>query len=222
MSTGVFYFTLGHNYIKLPYMTTSEKAFVDFVRSECKKHGVKIKLNNSKSLRLFDNGKIVHVSGYFSEEEMVIAVAKNHPHFVSTLAHEYCHLTQFVEQCEAWTSMEKHDSSSKVWDWLSGKRVNNVKKHLVAVSKMELDNEKRTVKIMKQFGIEMDLSLYTQRANAYVFFYHHLYYTRKWCTFDNSPYRVKEIYENMSPKFNMGYSKMSKKTKNTFDKVYLS
>lgn len=194
--------------------------FVAHVKQECGKHRVKFKVSKGKYLREIQNGKAFTCSGYFDSENKVLAVAGGHAMFLEILAHEYCHLTQWVEQCPAWVDLEKNNSLGKVWEWVGGKRIRNVHKHLTLAGNMELDNEKRTVQIIKKFDLPIDVDTYIRKANSYVLYYQHMRYTRKWCGTENSPYRVPEIFENMSNKFNMKYDGMSKRVKAIYDKVY--
>ena len=140
--------------------------------------------------------------------------------FLEVLAHEYCHLTQWVEQCKAWKDLERTNSLGKVWAWIAGEDVRNIGLHLNRAAMVELDNEKRTVKVIKKFNLPVNVDTYIQKSNAYVLFYQHMKYTRKWCGPKNSPYKVPEIFENMSTKFNMKYNGMSKRVKAIYDKVY--
>ncbi len=54
---------------------------------------------------------------------------------------------------------------------------------------MELDNEKRSVAIIKAWDLPIDVKTYTQKANAYIQFYNWMFFTRRWCTPQNSPYK---------------------------------
>jgi hypothetical protein len=203
-------------------MNKSADQFVEFVRKECDRYGIKFKVGRGKYLKLTENGKVFKVSGYFDDEAKVLAVARNHKMFLEVLAHEYCHLTQWVDQCLPWKKMVKSKSIEKVWGWLSGEEVRNIESHLKAVAYMELDNEKRTTKLIKRFNLPIDLDVYIQKSNSYVMFYHHMEYTRKFCTAKNSPYKLPELYGQMSTKFNMKYTGMSKRVKKIYDKVYLN
>jgi hypothetical protein len=86
---------------------------------------------------------------------------------------------------------------------------------------LELDNEKRTVNVIKKFGLDINLSEYIQKSNAYVQYYNYMYYNRAWCTPTNSPHRVTDVWKNMPKTFNMKYNGMSNKVKKLYDAVYL-
>jgi hypothetical protein len=186
--------------------------FTQFVREECKKHNVKLLLKKRKYLILTGN---VRVSGYFDDENRELAVAVNHPEWLSTLVHEFAHLTQWVDNCEPWKKLG--DSLEKLHDWLEGTEVKGIKRALAKARDLELDNEKRSVKIIKEWNLPIDIKIYTQKANAYVSFYNWMYFTRRWCTVKNSPYRNPKIYKKMPTIFKMNYEVMSEKYKKIFE-----
>jgi hypothetical protein len=202
-------------------MNAKEKSFLNFVKKECKKYGVTFRLEKKPYLILHEDSSMEFCGGYFDGEGKVLACATKRSDYISLLAHEYCHLTQWVENCDIWKKADDNGSLNAVAAWLNGEKVKNIKYHLGICRDLELDNEKRTVEVIKKFNLDIDIDLYIKRANSYVHFYNHMYYTRKWATPLNSPYKIEAIYNSMSSKFNMKYKSMSNKVKRVFDKVYL-
>jgi hypothetical protein len=151
-------------------MTRKEMNFVQWVKEQCKPHGVKCSLRKVKYLRLSGN---IKCSGFFEGGDTpMLAVSMNRADWIEILVHEYCHLTQWVDGIELW---DKADVSLvKVDDWLSGKNVRNIDKHLAVARDLELDNEKRSVALIKEWGLNVDLDCYIKKANAYIQFYNHL------------------------------------------------
>lgn len=192
----------------------NSRQFVKHVREQCKLYGVKLTLKKSTFLILSDNARC---SGYFDEEAKELVVAGKHPEYLSILVHEFAHLTQWVDNCEPWRKLG--DSLEKIHDWLGGKEVKGIKRALAKARNLELDNEKRSVKIIKEWDLPIDIKVYTQKANAYVQFYNWMYYTRRWCTVKNSPYRNKTIYGNMPTIFKMNYEEMSEKYRKLFEEA---
>lgn len=191
--------------------TKKELAFIKFVRNECNKYGVKCSLRSTKYVMMDDN---VKCSGYFDEGVPELVVAVNRPDWIEILAHEYGHLTQWVEGIEIWETAEI--SLPKVWGWLGGKRVVNIQKHISVARDLELDNEKRAVKIIKKFKLNVDLKHYVKKANAYVHFYNWMLLSRKWSTPNNSPYKNINLINAMSSKFNMKYNSLTPKLEKIF------
>lgn len=175
--------------------------FIEHVKEECKRYGIKLVLRDVKYLQA---SRKVRCGGYFDEEAGVLAVATKSERWFEILVHEYCHLTQWRDNCEVWQGINK--SIVKVNDWLEGKNVRGIKQALAHVRDMELDNEKRSVRTIKKWDLPVDIKLYTQKANSYVLFYNWMYYTRRWCSVKNSPYRNPAIYSRMPTTFRINHS----------------
>lgn len=189
----------------------NELAFIQHVKKVCKIYGIKCSLRKSKYVKMSDNMKC---SGWFDEENKELVVAINRPDWIEILAHEYSHLTQWVEQIPIWKEAEK--SLGKVWEWLDGKNCRNIDKHISVARDMELDNEKRSVKVIKDFKLNVDLDQYIKKANAYVQFYNWIKITRRWSLPTNSPYKNERLKSAMSTKFNMKYTTLTPKIERIF------
>jgi len=196
-------------------LSDTEKNFVKFVRSECKKYGVKLKLVHREKIRV---GKRMWGSGYFDESVPSLAVAVMKPDWLSTLVHEYCHLTQWVDQCKEWKKADRHESCWNMEVWLMGESVKNPYFHINNMRDVELDNEKRAVQLIKEHGLEINTEKYIQQANAYVSLYNYMKYTRKWPDINNNPCSNKLLIKGMPKTFRMNHSKMSRRVYNLFTK----
>ena len=104
-----------------------------------------------------------------------------------------------------------NENLSKVEEWLEGKSVRGIKTALAQSRDLELDNEKRSVALMKKWDLNIDIDDYIRKANAYVMFYNYMYHSRKCSSHDNSPYSNPNIISKMSNKFNMRYKQMSER-----------
>ena len=193
--------------MKKPY-----KEFLKLVRSECKKHGVKLLLRKGKSIQVggFKCG------GCFFETPLTLIVAMGHPDSKSILAHEYCHMTQWLDGEVAY--IKGCISIPYMEEWLNGKSIININKHIAAVRDLELDNEIRTSKFIKKYDLGVSYTDYIRKSNAYIHFYNWLMESRSWSKPGNSPYRNKAVINAMSDKFDMNY----KKLKPEIRKIYLS
>ena len=194
-------------------MNQKELDFIQYVKNRCKEHGVKCNLPFVKSVKMIDG---VRCSGYFDESIPILTSSMNRQDWIEILTHEYCHLTQWVERIPLWIQAET--SLPFVWEWLDGKDCKDIDYHINIARDLELDNEKRAVKIIKTFELNVDINHYTMKANAYVAFYNYLKITRKWCSPKNSPYKNVNIINAMSNKFNMNHSALSKKSERVFRK----
>lgn len=193
-------------------MNKKAKDFIKYVKSECKKHGIKCDLRRTKYVKLSGN---IKCSGYFDEDEPALVCSMNRPDSLEILAHEFGHFTQWQEDIDIWKKCMV--SMPLVDEWLEGKEIPNIKKHLAVCRELELDNEKRAVKIIKKFDLDIDIDRYIKKANAYVFFYNRLLATRKWTTPKNSPYSNQRIIEKMPRYFMKDYSVLPKRIEKVFE-----
>jgi len=192
-------------------MNKNAQQFVNHVKSECKTNGIKVELRKRKYLVISGN---IKCSGYFDSEEKRLVVATEREDWLPILVHEFGHFTQWMDDCKEWRT--SGDSLGEVDEWLGGKEIKNIKRSLGKSRDLELDNEKRSVAIIKAWGLPIDIKTYTQKANAYIQFYNWMFFTRRWCSPTNSPYKNPKIYEEMPTTFRMNYKQMSPKYKKIF------
>lgn len=192
--------------------------FISYVKDECKQHKVNFKHYKRSYVKLSDT---VKCGGYFECPEYS-ATGKGTLAFSSgklsmaIMVHEYAHMTQWLDKIPLWA---KASTSLELLDkWLSGKNVKSINKHIDICKDLELDNEIRSVKLIKKWNLPIDVSKYTKEANAYILFYLYLKETRRWSVPGNSPYSVKEIVDSMSDKFDMNYKKLDPKIRELFIK----
>ena len=188
----------------------NDLAFIEFVKQECKRVGIKCDLRPTKYVRMGN----IRCSGYFDSDGKMLVCSMNRPDSLGILVHEYCHLTQWEDGIPLWKASDS--SLTKVDEWLGGKRVHNIKRHLAASRDLELDNEKRSVRMIRKWKLSIDVADYIKKANAYVHFYNWMYYTRKWSSPKNSPYTNPIVQGVMSTRFNMKYSELSPRVYNAF------
>lgn len=187
------------------------KYFTAYVKAECRRTGVKCDLRNTSYVKPSPS---IKSSGYFDESVPALVCSMGRRDSIEILVHEFAHLTQWVEQIDLWK--KSSISMALIDDWLSGIEVPNIAKHIAISRDLELDNEKRSVKIIKEFQLPINIENYIRKANSYVHFYNYMLISRRWCTPQNSPYDNKKLLQAMSPKFNMNYKKLSKKVEKIF------
>ena len=194
----------------------NQEKLINLVKSECKKHNIKFDLRKGKYINYQVGMK---TSGFFDHQQKILACAKKNPSFLYILAHEYCHLVQWQENCKVWTDYD--NSQAEILDeWLGGKNfdLKKIERAARVALVLELDNEKRTIKLLKKFGMtKNEIDLYIQKSNAYVLFYLYILKTRKWYKPSNVPYENMNVVSFMSKKFNMNYDKLSPKANKAFE-----
>jgi hypothetical protein len=150
----------------------------------------------------------IKCSGYFDDQRRMLAVAMKSPLALEILVHEFGHLTQYIDNCKPWRDLG--NSLDKMTDWLQGKNVRNSDKHIDITKNMELDNEKRSVQIIKDFSLNVDIESYIKRANSYIYFYNWMKTTRRWSTPKNSPYKNQRLLQVMPKTFQKSYKTIPK------------
>jgi len=166
--------------------------FTEMVTSECKRNGVKLGLRKGKFVRLGG----FKCSGYFGDDPPRLIASMGHPDSKTILAHEFCHMTQWIDGISLWTLGEK--GIEEIDNWLLGKDVDDIDLHIANSRSLELDNEIRTSRLVEEYDLGMDVDLYIKKSNAYVLFYNWLRETRRWSKPGNSPYMNKRILSMMS------------------------
>jgi len=161
----------------------------------CIKNNISLTLEN-KHLVDMDN---LPCSGYFDECSLVVATKKTKTsEWVTTLLHESCHMDQYLEKSKVYVS----DSAGLniVEDWINKKNIN--KSRLVKGFKntilLELDCEKRTVKKIKKYKLNVSIPKYIQEANAYLFSYIYALEEKTWY---EAPYENMDIVKVMPKTF---------------------
>jgi len=135
--------------------------FWDELNHYLKTHNKKLEIRDSSYLNC--HGKC---GGYCDGDKIV--VAKRGGLFLETLTHEFCHLQQAVEESPLWAA----DLWNLKFDLLDFRSLYNL-------ILLERDCELRVLELNKRFGF-FGPSLYAQRANTYLFFYHYVFLKRKW------------------------------------------
>lgn len=187
--------------------------FLSWCQSQCKQHGVKLILGRGKSIRC--NG--YSVSGYFdahNEGAPTLKVASKHKLWVEVLAHEICHMFQWIEKTEKSVRFDKVINTE---EWLNGKNFPAKKLHtaIIATVEMERECEVNALKLLEKFGYK-NRTGYIQRANAYTLFYFYMLETRKWCKKGRAPYNQRGIWTKFPKTFNINIHKTFKKLRNLY------
>lgn len=143
--------------------------------------------------------------------QLLVAGNKPQEQWLATLAHEICHLLQWVEQSPVWlnTKNQNIDKMDMLSLWLDHHvELNDTQltNYITSIRDVELDCEKRAVSLIIEFDLPIDTKQYIQKANAYVLFYNHLMETRQWYTIGNEPYNNPDIWTHMPPVWLASYS----------------
>ena len=164
------------------------------VAEKCVAHGITFSLQHVKNV----DEKNLPCSGYFDEQSLVVATKKPKVQdWVDVLVHESCHLDQFIGKSKLWNS--SNDPVHVVEAWIKGKKVSLNKRDEAFNNALllELDCEKRSIKKIKKYKLNIDTEQYAQKANSYLFAYLVALHEKRWYT---SPYENPKIWKEMPTK----------------------
>ena len=189
---------LDHFFSEIPYNLFD---FAQTVMEDAKR--LKVEVKAYKYGDLSSEGSLVN--GYFDDEERVLAfsVKEDNDDWLHTFVHEYGHMLQWANRRKFWDKVLKHHPD--LWRWVGGKPLSNKKldRALRSNITIEWDNEKQTVGLINKFVLPIDVELYTQKAIAYVLFYHVVRKNRKFYTAGREPYNLPEVYSHMPKTFDI-------------------
>jgi hypothetical protein len=194
-------------------LTKNDKSFIQFVKDECKRLGIKTHIKDVKYVKLSSS---IRCSGYFCDEEAILACSMGKPDGLEILVHEYAHLTQWQDGYKLWKEAGK--ALPIIDEWLEGKykRPQTLEKAFQIAIELERNNEMRSVRLINEWGLSIDVDKYIKKANSYLMFYNWMKQTRRWCKPNNMPYHNKRVVAAMPTNFKMDYTKLPKK----FETIY--
>lgn len=204
-------------------LTKKERTFVESVVNKATKHKFTVRLINKPGIGY---SKDSLVNGYVDGDirELAVATGKESKRWISVLVHESCHMDQAIEQCKAWTDCdvtEDSDASGLIFLWINNIVELNSKQRADYTQKalmVELDCERRAVEKILEHNLDYDTVEYTQRANAYVYFYLMIKKTRRWYVVGKEPYTVKEVWKHMPKTFDNNYTRLPAKYAKLYEK----
>jgi len=181
--------------------------FIADLKASCKRNKISLSFVEKPFIKLSDN---IDCAGYFSEDEALLVVATQRPDWLEILVHESCHMDQY----EDYNNGKSHiwglsQSISFVDEWLGGTDypIKAVYKHINNSRDLEEDCERRSVVKIQQYNLPIDVKEYTQKANAYLFFYNYIKQTRYWPDSNNSVIRNEKVYKRLMKTFYKSYNK---------------
>jgi hypothetical protein len=158
-------------------MNTSQKnALLKRCTQACKEYGVQLYISKGRYVKVPNED--MKSNGYFDDQSKRLAVASKTPNFELILAHEYNHMLQWINNTSAWINY----TETEVDD-------------IDATQMVEWECECMTYSLLQELGLSpKEVSIYAQKANAYVLYYSRIKKTNEWYTIGMEPYNIKEIY----------------------------
>ena len=197
----------------------NKEQFLNYVKESCEKNGVEFVVTDNSRVHYSNiscNGffdpdipvditaeHIVQKTDFKStakEKRAVLAFStggKTEKEALELLAHEYCHLCQYVEKSPLWITQENMETFDK---WLNGEDFapEVLKDSWEKIVRLEADCERRVFELAKKLNLNIDPESYARNANSYLYFYSWCLENRQW--YVNAPYQIKEITDAMPSK----------------------
>lgn len=174
--------------------------FLNHVKNVAAKNSIKLFLSNEEYVN-YPNSTF-DCSGYFIDNgDPSLGVGCNKPleKWLPILVHEYSHMCQFIEKSEHWINNfeDGKETIDYIEDWMCGSDCDKIEDFIKRSFLVEADCEKRTIEVIKEFELPIDIKEYTQKANSYILYYYMILKKRKWYNKGQEPYSIKELYEKM-------------------------
>jgi hypothetical protein len=147
-------------------------SFIRYVEGECAYAGVRFRLEARKRNRA---GEL----GFFNEDDKILFACGIGDEWPMVLAHELSHLHQWHEKKFVWPE----DRYNAMLEWCAGTKRMTAAKALQwtrDLQLMELDAERRTLKLARTFHLSDDPVKYIQGANMYVWKYEVARQLQRW------------------------------------------
>ncbi len=153
----------------------TEEHFIGLAIKEMIRLEVSIHFNRRKN-----NSK--HMANYFSVEN------RSRPSFVincfddeldfQIFLHEYCHFLQWKKQEKIF--IDGINSLDVFDDWVEKERPDCDIRHIRNIQLLEIDADRKAIKLIKRHGFDIDITKYIEESNAYVLTYDWMYRNRTW------------------------------------------
>ena len=195
--------------------------FIEFVKQKCKDYEVDIIFSPEDHVAT-DSG--CKCNGYFDDESRTLAVAtgKSFDKWFKTFVHEFGHMTQWIDDAPEWGLIKDPADAETIvelwYDHLIELTPRQLNMWVKRGRDVELECERRTVKLIKRHNLPIDIEGYIKHANAYVYFWTYTKQTRKWYTIGKEPYNIPEIVDVMPTHFDNDYEILPEQIKKLFDK----
>lgn len=195
----------------------SKDEFLNFVKLECEKNKIKFILIPHEYMII---GGIPCSGAFYQSNKLMVAI--NNEYAYEVLLHEYCHMLQWLENIQEWKNAQKINSK-KFNNWFDGKNCKNIKTYIDYIIDLELENEKRSVKMIKKLNLDfIDIKRYIKKANVYIQFYNWVLIHRKWSKPGKPMHKSESILDLVPSKFSMNYRKIPKRLEKAMTYYYLN
>lgn len=200
--------------------------FYDYCIDLATIYKVQVRLLDKRVIKICDGGDSVY--GFFAEvpfAQLNVACKNSFDLWFPVMVHESCHMEQCYDNVPVWRDgfIMDTDASSLLDLWLLHKieLTKEQCRDIVARTRdVEVDCERRVIEKIKEFNLPIDPIEYTQKANAYAYFYTVIQETREWPENEKESYEIKEIWSRMPKDFNNDYSVVTGEVRDAFRSIF--
>lgn len=201
-------------------MHPNHLAFISHVKQECRLNGMRLLLSKKSILR-----EGIHTYGGFFDEEKIAVSSGSESWVIRTLAHEYSHLQQWIEDDPSYFKTKLRggiDSITIMNKWIEGHeyKKSTINRALSLNRDCELNCERRTIDVIKEFGLQLDINKYCQSANSYILCYNFVKKVRTW-DFKGSIYSKEIVDEMPTDLYTLNYNRLPRYYEALFRKVLM-
>lgn len=192
--------------------------FINHAIEELQEENVKINIHEGDDVQYPLSSEPHPCLGYFvalkgEQPQYGMAFSRDDMSWLPIAVHEYGHFLQWRHQRDFFESANFYEPGQKptdvyelINDWSIGKRP-LTRPQLVGYThiarNLELDCERKTVDMIKQWNLPVNVDEYIQKSNAYVLEYHMIPIFGN--THLKSPYKQEAVWRQMPKSFNIDY-----------------
>lgn len=175
--------------------------FLYYVTEKCHKYSICFRLVPEKRV-VYKN---IYCNGYFDHflKELVVATDKDKKEWMFIIVHEFSHMLQWINNTTQWT--EQIEGEKYIFDylaeWIDMKIELSPSKLFDIISKcreVERTAEIIAIDLIEKFQLPIDINIYAQKANSYLFFYTIIPHIRCW--YKIAPYEIEKVWSLMPVK----------------------
>lgn len=167
-------------------MSLTKKDFLYDLITQC--------LENDVELKFLKPDNIEGASGSFigEEDECELCCILDKDNWLEILVHESCHMDQYLEESPLWF----HDLHEfNIWEVNKFIESDIKLRAFKAVTELEIDCDKRSLKKIKKYNLDIDIPKYIQKSNCYHQSYYYFHKFDIFYDFENIPFENKELIE---------------------------
>lgn len=189
---------------------TADETLAEIIRRALK-FGVTVVISPDRKVNDDDGAES---GGWFCGDTRRLVVGTGSSTWLGILLHEYCHVTQWIENGPLWRAYR-----DDMWAWLAGKSIKNPRAAVRAVQALEEDCERRTIRLIQELGAPVSIEAYTRSANAYLHFHNVMADKRKWYRPGTVMQDIPDLLAAANPTLDLDFTKTNAALRKELEKL---